>query len=746
MKIILLIILTFFCINPGHSQNQSLFVSTAGNDSNTGTFKKPLKSLSMAVEIMKEKLKNNPETKSFSIVLRGGTYYFDKTINFDSVFFSNIQTGISILPYKNEKVIFSGAKTIIGFERLTDKRILDRLPSEAREKIYSVNLKANGVTEFGQISMKGSAGMEFFFNNERMTLSRYPNNDWLLIADIPQTGDSLYNKGLDREKRFNNVPVGRHYGKINYSGNRPNQWSADNEIYMHGYWTWDWSDSYQKIKSIDTLNKEITISEPHHNYGYTKNQRYYFVNILEEMDIPGEWYLDRSKELLYFYAPTGPTKGIGEVSVLSQPFIILNSTNNITIENITFEKTRSNAIWIKGGNNNRVAGCDFRLIGDVVIEMHGGFKNGILSSNIYDVSLGGINLNAGDRTSLTPSGSYVRNCHIHDFSKWLATGNLGIRINGVGNILANNQINNAPFEAIYIMGNDHILEYNEIFNVCSETGDAGATHTGRNYTWRGNVYRYNYFHHLKGPGLHGVTAIYLDDFTSGYHVYGNICYKSGRGVLLGGGRDNIVENNIFIDCHPSIVLDARGLSWASYYFDGTYPYLFTTMNEMKSSMPLYIEKYPALKNIENDQPAVPKNNRISNNISFGGTWIELYDYFAYDFKKEITLENNLIADKEVCKRIKEDPKGWEPYFLNLDHSDGYKIFKNDDPEILAAFAKDRIIDSDPGFINYSKQDFRLKKNSLAFKLGFKPIPMDKIGLYKDGYRKSLPKKESKFDF
>ena len=82
----------------------------------------------------------------------------------------------------------------------------------------------------------------------------------------------------------------------------------------------------------------------------------------------------------------------------------------------------------------------------------------------------------------------------------------------------------------------------------------------------------NYFHDLQGPGLHGVMGMYMDDWASGFTVTGNIFYRAGRATLIGGGRDNIVENNLYVECTPSIHLDARGLSWASYYFDGTYPH------------------------------------------------------------------------------------------------------------------------------------------------------------------------------
>ncbi len=38
-------------------------------------------------------------------------------------------------------------------------------------------------------------------------------------------------------------------------------------------------------------------------------------------------------------------------------------------------------------------------------------------------------------------------------------------------------------------GNDHEVAYNEIYRVCTQTGDAGAVYMGRNLTMRGTVIR-----------------------------------------------------------------------------------------------------------------------------------------------------------------------------------------------------------------------------------------------------------------
>ena len=754
MKKILLILplmlLIINCQNIKLRDNLKFFVSPTGNDSWSGKLSQPDKeqtdgpfaTIDRAQRAVRQIIKEEKlPAKGITIYVREGNYYFSNSIELSEFDSGSKNKPIIWQAYPGEKVKLIGGMEISGFKKITDPKIVKRLNKNCVSNILQINLKQHGISDFGEITPKGGPGIEIFYQNKRMQIARYPNDNWLKIADVPQHGKKRFHDGLEREKRYDGVPVGRHYGRIKFTEDRPLSWSADNDIYLHGYWTWDWADAYQKLASIDKKNKEIIFAEPHHNYGYTKNQRYYFLNVLEELDQPGEWYLNKNTSDLYFYPPDKNSSTKIFVSILKEPLIELKNAQFINIQNIHFTISRGSGIFVNNGNDNLIAGCTFSNLGANAVIFDGGKNNGIQSCDIFDVSMGGIVLNGGNRKKLEPAGNFAKNNHIHHYSEWLRTWQLAISIDGVGNYVAHNLIHDAPHEAMYVRGNEHLLEFNEIYHVCEETGDAGAIHTGRNYTWRGNVYRHNYFHHLKGPGLHGVTAIYFDDFTSGYTAYGNICYKSGRGVLIGGGRDNLIQNNIFIKCKPSLVLDARGLSWAHYHIDEPNSTLRKTMKEMNAQNPPYSTKYPKLVNLFEDEPGVPKNNKILNNISTGGRWIELYDYFAYDFSV-VTLKGNLIGDSIVCKRIKEKPEGWEPYYLNLDGTKDYINFMNGDKEIASDFKDDlftleNVIEFNPNNIK------KLKISKIALDLGFQKIPVEKIGLQIDEFRKILPLRKQK---
>lgn len=86
---------------------------------------------------------------------------------------------------------------------------------------------------------------------------------------------------------------------------------------------------------------------------------------------------------------------------------------------------------------------------------------------------------------------------------------------------------------------------------------------GQHIAWEigtasGTQVRYNFFYNITGPGNLGATAVYHDDEISGVVVYGNVWYKTDRVLLLGGGRDNIFDNNLIINNTVCIYVDSRG--------------------------------------------------------------------------------------------------------------------------------------------------------------------------------------------
>ncbi len=623
------------------STKTEIYISKTGNDSSDGTLQHPVKTFARAFDIIKE---NN--TGKSIILIREGVYEFSSSI-------INIPDNITIAGYPGEKIVLTGGKKISGFAAIDKKsEVYNRFAKGVRKKIVQIDLKKLGITDYGKLKARGfgraiqPSGLMLFFNGNPMNIARWPNNSWKLIFDVPEELEGI---------------------GFSYSGNKPNNWKESNNIWMHGYWKYDWADNYVRIKNIDKQNKNIIVNPSYSGYPFTKGRRYYFFNILEELDSPGEWFLDRNSGVLYFYPPAKIEDSEMYVSLLREPLIKLENKKGVIIKNITFEYSCGTGVQIIGGRNNLIKNCTICNLGTVGVnfgnssnpssDIYGntlfngdaGNNNGISGCEIYNIGEVGVILGGGDRKTLEPGGNFVEDSKIYKVSQWVRTYRAAIFMYGVGNIARHNEIFDLPHTALFFWGNEHIIEYNNIYRVCTETTDAGALYNGRDWSQRGTIIRFNYIHQLSAIKTTGsypeVMGVYLDDFCSGITVYGNIFYKAGRNVMIGGGRDNTVKNNIFIDGHPAIHVDARGIGWAKYYFkntpdkkkDNTLPERLEAVNYKN---PPYSEKYPELLTVLTDEPAMPKNNCINRNIFCDGKWRELLNNLN---NSVVCFKNNKVS-------------------------------------------------------------------------------------------------------
>lgn len=713
-------------------EREVVYVSPEGLDSAEGLHDAPCGTLTGARDAARVRRLDRPD-RAVDIVLLGGVYRCDKALELTATDGGHGETPTRLRAAPGEEVVVTGSRMLRFGDSALPPEVAERLTPEQRRHIRSISFEEAGIPPITEIQQRGRPPLELYCNGERLPISRYPSDGWLRIEDVPQDEGTPIREGLDRERRFKDVPVGRHYGRFVYPESRPEAWGFHREILLHGYWTWDWNDSYQTIESIDTDERTIHLAPPHHHYGYTTNQRFAFLNVLEEIDGPGKWCFHRETGRIYLWPVDDPDAEY-EAAVLQEPLVRIANTSHIEVMGITFARSLGAAVEIRNGADVRIAGCTCTKLGETAVQCLGS-DNTIESCDLFDLAAGGIKLVGGDRNTLRSGHNRAENNHIHHFSRWVRTYQHAVAVEGVGNVVSHNLMHDAPQEAMYFRGNEHLIEYNEIHTVTTETGDSGAIHTGRDWTWRGTVLRFNLIHNLPGAGLHGSMGIYLDDFMSATTIYGNIFHRAGRAAFIGGGRDNTVKNNLFIACKASVHVDARGTSWAAYYFDGTYPVLFDGMDAMDFRNPPYSERYPELLDYYDDDPAVPKHNRIVANVSCEGRWLELRDTVRVG---DLVHERNYVADEVVCEQLREDLSE-DPYFLDIDRSDPYEIIRADDTERAAELrAGGNVVEANgdpvPG---WRKRDFSVRAE-VADLIDFEQIPFDRIGLRLDEYRTGLP--------
>lgn len=656
-------------------------VSTAGNDSWSGTLPTPnvdgtdgpFATLTRARdEVRRVKADSGLAEGGVRIVVQGGRYELTEPLTLTGDDAGTAQARVTYAAADAVEARISGGRVVDTFAPVTDPAVLERLDASARDQVVQADLRALGFEDYGS---PAGGGMEVFFRDRPMTLARWPNEGFTHIADLV----------VDDGHKIHGIP-GSKTGKFIYEDDRPERWVGERDPWVHGYWFWDWSAERQKIAAIDVEKHQIDVAEPYHGYGYRKGQWFYGYNLLVELDTPGEWYLDREAGLLYFWPPD--TVAQGDVVVTMLPTLVtLDGASYVTIRGLTLETGRGTAIRIKEGAQNRVEACTMRNLGSWGVNVNGGTEHGVIGCDIYQTGGGGISLTGGDRTALTPGNHFADNNHIYDYSRINRMYNPGITLQGVGNKATHNLIHDAPHMGMGFGGNDHLIEFNEIYNVCFESNDAGAIYTGRNWTMRGNVIRYNYLHHISGFQDKGCVGVYLDDMFSSADIVSNVFYKVTRAAFIGGGRDCTVANNIFVDCKPALHVDARALGWAHGHADEWIAEESEkgTISGIAYNKPPYSERYPKLPQIMEGEPKAPEGNLIARNICWGGTWDEVED----KARPYLAFESNLVEE-------------------------------------------------DPLFVNADQQNFRLKEDSPAFAIGFEPIPIDQIGLYESPDRATWP--------
>ncbi len=654
---------------------KDIFVSPRGSDTNPGTKAKPLATISAARDLARRH-RENPSSP-VKILFLEGDYAIRQT-----VLFTDKDSGTTAAPvvYQAEpgkKVRFLGGMQVTGFKPVKDASILSRLNAEAGRRVMVADLRALGLTDFGKLRSRGfsrgevPAHMELFFDGQPMTLARWPNQgEWAHIHGAPEETAQPDGHG---------GKIGKLENGFFYESDRIRSWKNPHDVWVHGYWAWDWANSYEQIASVDLDRRWLKLLPPYGHYGYRKGQRIYFLNVLEELDQPGEWFADAQSGLLYFWPPSTLSGKSCMVSILEEPMLRLQNVSHLHLDGIEFLAARGSAIAMDGGMANRIRNCRFRNLGTTAITVSNGKEHGIEYCDIENTGDGGVILDGGDRLTLEPAGHFVENCRFQKQGRWSKCYVPAIKMSGVGIRASHNHIQDHPHCAILYTGNDHLIEYNEILRVALETGDVGAIYSGRDYSFRGNVIRFNYIHHTGGVGM-GSMGVYMDDCVSGTRIYGNLFYRVQRAVFLGGGRDFEILNNVFVDCLPAVNLDGRGMDPSPVWHNMVYNFMKQRLYSMPAE--LYQSRYPAMQALDElyrSDTGIPTGNiKVAHNISIGGQWLKIHWHAK---PEDVRLENNFT-------------------------------------------------DADPGFLDIAGQDFRIRKDSPVWSMGIEALPLEHIGIQK----------------
>lgn len=708
---------------------QKIFVSAVGDDSGDGSEEEPLRTLEKAIDVANEMREDSD--KLIEILLREGTYSVTNTIKI-----INSQKDdplLKISAYQDEKVtINAGVDIPLSAMSIADSDFTNAIIDKPNAgSVLQYNLKDAQIEDFGEISLRGhlisdekEAQAELSLNGEVQKLAGWPNGEYTGL--IKPTDSNEYGK-----RTKSGIANGCSF-QVNYD--RPSQWSKPEQAWLSGTIGPNYEFDYYPVSRFDSEEKRVYLSRGALEKYYTEPY-YRFENVPEELDEPGEYYIDRQSGMLYFYPPEDAPKDSVLTITMSTPtldvsekapnsmFRIENS-KNIVFENLIFKGGRGSAITGKNNSNIQFINCEINSFGENGIRFDASTDIKISDCKIHDVGQDGILfVSCGNYKTLSPSNIVVSNNDIYNFARLERSYKTGIDFGYrcVGATAANNHIHNGPHAGMIFYGVNNDIYGNEFDNLVTEFSDMDALYCNNsNYPWeRGNKIHNNYFHDIGKSSMNGrhqinVRAIRTDNRGCGLNIYENLFYNigdggngngnNGIGAITAEGTRNRIFNNLFVDCNEAYfnTLQYKEIETAD---DGTlYPDTIINSSGVEVANTINGAKVADLKKqMENYLPV------------YGKQFPELYNYFYEhpNMSKTNEFKNNMIINIAIPLSN----------FNGTQNEEGFR-----GSQMLTAASGNYVSTSDPGFVSYDNGNLELSSSATLLVEGLPKFEMSSFGI------------------
>ncbi|MBQ7474815.1 MAG: S-layer homology domain-containing protein [Clostridia bacterium] len=523
-------------------EDADVYVSTTGNDSNPGTKDQPIATFAHAAELVREK----KASKDSSVVVA----FFAGDYGAPAVTLTAEDSGTKEAPvvycaYGDGEVVFSGG-AIFDESEFTDisesERAMfsDRFADRIKKADMSAKFPDYKVTDV----MFGDEGS--------MTVARYPNkysdgSDQLLAGaayvSSPTTIRVINSLMKKRVEKYHTVEG----------------------LYLFGFLTTGWYKDLLETDGYTVADDGLDFVIPHPEKARMGSLRYgdidmrefsqvAVVNISEELDAAGEFFVDPSTKTLYVFEPSGsycfPMSGVA---------VDMRKTDYITFRGLTFTAFKEAMIKGRMSHGITIDRCTItKCAGDYGIDIDGCAKGRDLDCKISDsyfsifacrpIHIVGDCL--GSQMFDRRGNAEVYNNY---FSHTHLTKDDGCAVQLLycsDSIVHHNEFENIGRGAIDYGGcHDFVAEYNSFKKCMFNSSDGGIIYSWNRLEDWGNVIRYNVFY----PTLW--YTVYIDDIEPGTTVYGNLIYNSQ--TVIHDGRNNTVKDNIMIKSGVSVTPGLR---------------------------------------------------------------------------------------------------------------------------------------------------------------------------------------------
>ena len=533
---------------------RAFYVAPDGSDSAAGTINAPFATPEAAMaEIKRLKAADLLEPGTVYVYFRGGSYDRRTPFTLTAEDSGTEESPIVFASYPGEKAVFNGGKKLDASkaQKVTDQEILNRiLDPFARTRLMQIDLGEQGVGGFYGLadwSYDTPYLIDFYVNGSAMSLARWPNDEegsaFVKITSV---------EGTDASKPFTigfEDPTGRTA-----------RWHADSlkNLAIKGGLANEYTIVSNRVASVDSQNNKLTTASGSAAYPTTQWGKFYFYNLLDEIDVPGEYYIDNETKMLYFYPTTDDLESADLfVSQHEDAMFKINGAAYITLQDLTFSYSKRTPVVVDASHVT-LDGCTISHTGLQGAKLAGTDLT-VKNCHIFDIAGDGINLSGSvaNRENLVSDKNKIINNRIHSVSRVAQSTSYAIQVekSSVGLEIKNNEIYDCRGIAIRLWkANNTLIQDNEIYDALQYTSDNGAIYWGRDATTLGNRVIHNYIHDLGNSyGGYGFQGVFVDDCGSGPYMTDNILYRCGSmGYKTNCGNYGHLENNLFIDTEKAV--------------------------------------------------------------------------------------------------------------------------------------------------------------------------------------------------
>ncbi len=661
----------------------SLFVSPNGDDSNPGTLERPFLTLPRAQRAARQFAGVEPVT----VFLRGGTYYLRETLVFTPEDSGTESTPAVYRAYQNEQVVISGGYPLKDLEWSAD-----------RNGIAKAVVPADLATD------------QLFLNGTRLPMARYPN-----LRPAERIFDGYAADAIDPK--------------------RISHWSDPRGGFLHAMHRHMWGGFHYRLLGRTQDGQLLYEGGWQNNRQLGMHDRYRFVeNIFEELDAPGEWFLDDDRDTLYLMPPVGidPSTAVLETVRLrhliefrgsaQQPVryvdlqrlifrhasrtfmdnrepllrsdwttyrggaLLYDGAEDCSLDDCWIDQVGGNALFINKYNRRiTIRGCHISEAGANGIAFVG--DPAAARSPLFEYgerqSYATIDKTPGPQNDNYPADCLVEDCLIYRSGR-IEKQTAAVQIALAQDITVRNcSIYDVPRAGINIgdgCWGGHVIEFCDVFDTVQETGDHGSFNSwGRDRFW-------------------GLTDLDLNE---------DAIWNSHADLpLLDVVKPITLRNNRWRCDH----------GWDIDLDDGSSHYVLVNNLCLNGG----------IKNREGFFRIVENNITVNNGF---------HPHVWYKHSNDVVRRNIFWTDHYLpAGGMPSSPWG-KVMDQNLVHRPGAA---KPHPAVKLAEQSQRdaqSIEADALFVDSARGDFRVREDSPAFTLGFANFPMDRFGVQRANLKK-----------